>query len=104
MEGSAPHHPDRCAPCSDRSRTYFEDHVERRLCCPTKALEPRFSRNLAQSGFARLRTKAEGHFLRERRWCANERRSVIKDASDRVEVVFQMVMSKRLDDHPRPVP
>ena len=28
---------------------------------------------------------------------------MIKDASDRVEVVFQMIVSKRLDDHPRPV-
>ena len=32
--------------CSDRSRTHFEDHVERRLGRTAEALEARFSRDL----------------------------------------------------------
>ena len=88
---------------SDRSRTHFEDHVERRLGRAAEPLEARFSRDLAQSAFSRLSTEPQGHFLRERCRCANECRSMIEDAPDRIEIVLQIVMSKRLNDHPRPV-
>src|SRR3954454_24289952 len=85
--------------CSDRS-THFEDHVERRLGRAAKATEARFSRDLTQSAFTRLRTEPQPHFLRERCWRADERRGVIEDASDRVEIVLEIVMRERLDDHP----
>src|SRR5258707_5845856 len=88
---------------SDRSRTHFEDHVERRLSRAAEAPEARFSRDLTQSAFTRLRTEPQAHFLRERCRRADERRGVIEDASDRVEIVLEIVMSKPLDDHPRPI-
>src|SRR5882757_1707945 len=89
--------------CSDRSRTYFEYHVERRLSGAAEAPESRFSRDLAQSAFPRLGTEPQGHLLRQRCRRANEGRRVIEDAPDRVEIVLEIVMRKRLDDHPRPV-
>ena len=53
------------APCPDRSGTHFKDHVERRLGRAAEALEARFSRDLTQPAFARLRAEPQTDFLGE---------------------------------------
>src|SRR3954467_12000504 len=49
----------------DRSRTHFEDHVERRLGGAAEAPEARFSRHLTQSAFTGLCAEPQAHFLRQ---------------------------------------
>jgi hypothetical protein len=65
-----------------RSGMHLEDHVEWRFGRPPETLEARFGRDLAQFAFAGLGTKAQRHFLRERRRCADEGRGVIEDLPD----------------------
>src|ERR1700742_2194288 len=78
----------------------FVNDVERSFRCAAEALESSSFDNVADAGLAGLCAEAERHLLRTRTRSAQQRREGVHHPSHRVQIVFQLVVSKRFHDHP----
>src|SRR5262249_9943764 len=86
-----------------RLRPRFKDQIEGRLRCPAEACEPAAGDHFAQALLSRLRAKRQTYFLGQRGWRAQQRGGSVECASDGMQIVFELVAGKRLDDHPSAV-
>src|SRR5580692_12435214 len=81
----------------------LEHHVERRLRRAAESRKAAARHDFTQTLFSRLRAERQPNFLRQRRRRAQKRGRTIKCAADGIEIVFQFVAGKRLDNHPRSI-
>src|SRR5262249_47188182 len=84
-------------------RPRFEHQIERCLTSAPETLEPSLRDYLAYPCFSSLRSQGQTYLLCLRCGRADQRRSGIVDASDGVEVLLQIIVSKWLHDHPRTI-
>src|ERR1700733_2672491 len=78
----------------------FKDQVKRCLRSSSESCKPGSTHHLSQPLFSRLGAQRQTHLLRQRRWSTKERPLPIESASDRMQILFNLVSGERLDDHP----
>jgi len=81
----------------------LEDEIERRRGCPAKLLEASFCHHVMNSPLAGLRPEAHGARLRSRGRRTDQRRCRVENPPNGIQVAFERVVGKRLDDHPRAI-
>src|SRR6202041_2827527 len=84
-------------------RPRLQHQIERRLRRATKSCEtPATDHDLAQARFAGLGAERRA-FSRQGDGHAYLRRCAVHDASDRIQIVLNLIVRERLDDHRRTV-
>jgi hypothetical protein len=86
--------------CATWLRPGFENDVEWGLRSAADALKTGGLQDFRQAAFPRLGAKSEADFLGERSRGAEHGGSSVKDTSDGVQIVFELVVCEGLDDHP----
>src|SRR5215471_5516332 len=66
---------------------------------PAEAGQPGLPDDIAQPRFAGLSSKSQTHLLSKRGWRAHDGRGGIIDPTDRVEIILEPIVGKRLYDH-----
>src|ERR1700682_6387574 len=78
----------------------LKDHVKWRLGRAAKTLQATGGDYIPQPFFSRLCAQRETYFLGQRSWRADQRRGPVEGPPDRIQILFNLVSGKRLDDHP----
>src|SRR5229473_5677079 len=86
--------------CREDLQPGLQHHVEGRFGGAPDAFKAALHDYLLETRLACLRAERKANLLRERGRRANHRRCGIKQCTDRVEVVFELIVGERLDDHP----
>jgi len=81
----------------------FEHEIKRSLGGAPKTSESACCDDFPNPGFTGLRAQTKTNFLRERGGNTDHRRSRIVNAAHGIQVGFDVLVGKGLDDHPRAV-
>ena len=88
---------------ASRSGPAFENDVERGAGGLANPGEPGLGEDLTESGRSGLSPEGHASGLVQRRWCADHGGDRVIQPADRVEVVADLVASRRLEQHERAV-
>ena len=79
------------------------DDVEGRFRGAAEAIESGRGHNVPNTRLTGLRAQTQSDFLRPRAGRAQQRGKRVVDPANGIQIVLQLIIGKRLDDHPRAI-